>query len=81
MRQRAVLPTIKSISSSIKKVVITLSDLLKIGKSANHSMANRISPKTCKLLVNREANNTEAKMAAFVDKDPGYLIFVVFELP
>lgn len=46
---------------------------LKIGNSENHSTANDSSPKTSTLVSSRDASNTDAKMAALVDREPGIL--------
>lgn len=45
----------------------------KIGNKANHSTAKDKRLKTSKLVSKREARRTDAKMAAFVDSDPGIL--------
>lgn len=44
-----------------------------IGNRANHSTANDKRPNTSRFVSSLEANSTEAKMAAFVDNDPGIL--------
>lgn len=45
-----------------------------MGNNENHSTANDSSPKTSRLVSSLEANNTDAKIAALVDNDPGILI-------
>lgn len=45
-----------------------------MGNSENHSTAKESKPNTSKLVFNLEANNTDAKIAALVDNEPGILI-------
>jgi len=44
-----------------------------MGKSANHSMAKASSAKTSRTDRSRDANMTDAKMAAFSESEPGKL--------
>jgi hypothetical protein len=44
-----------------------------MGNNENHSTANDNKPNTSIFVSNLEASNTVAKIAAFVDKEPGIL--------
>lgn len=61
------------LSSLKSERMFTCKCLRKIGKSANHSTAKAVSPNTPMFVSKRDANITEANIAALVDRDPGNL--------